>query len=284
MTALLRRPAFALGLLVVALVCLGALVSLVWTPHDITRFDIGARFLPAGAPAHPLGTDHFGRDTLSMLMVGARTSIAVALAAVVIGMGLGVPLGAWAAARGGWVDEAIMRGNDLIFAFPALLSALMITAVFGASAVNAVIAIAIFNVPVFARVARGAALPVWRTEYVMAARAAGKGMGRITAEHVLPNIGALLVVQATIQFSVGILQEAGLSYIGLGAQPPGTSWGQMLAEAQTMMALAPRLALLPGLAIVVTVLALNLMGDALRDALDPRLAGSRAGDAMEAAR
>ena len=284
MTALLRRPAFALGLLVVALVIVGALLSLVWTPHNITRLDIAARLKPVGTPGYPLGTDHFGRDTLSMLMNGARTSIAVALAAVGIGMGLGVPLGAWAAARGGWVDEAIMRGNDLIFAFPALLSALMITAVFGASAVNAVIAIAIFNVPVFARVARGAALPVWRTEYVMAARAAGKGAARITAEHVLPNVAALLIVQATIQFSVGIIQEAGLSYIGLGAQPPGTSWGQMLAEAQTMMALAPRLALLPGLAIVVTVLALNLMGDALRDVLDPRLAGSRAGTAMEAAR
>ena len=280
---ILRRPAVALGLVVVALVCGAALLSLVWTPHDIARLDIAARLRPIGSPSHPLGTDHFGRDTLSMLMEGARVSIAVALAAVLIGMGAGVPLGAWAAARGGWLDETIMRGNDLVFAFPALLSALMITAVFGASAWNAVLAIAIFNVPVFARVTRGAALPVWRTEYVMAARAAGKGGARITAEHVLPNIAALLVVQATIQFSVGILQEAGLSYIGLGAQPPGTSWGQMLAQAQTMMALAPRLALLPGLAIVLTVLALNLLGDALRDALDPRLnAGLRGG--MAAAR
>ena len=275
---LLSRPAFALGLVVVGTVALAALVSFVWTPYDIARISVSARFAGLGAPDHPLGTDQLGRDTLSMLMVGARTSIAVALAAVVIGMGVGVPLGAWAAARGGWVDEAIMRGNDLVFAFPALLSALMIAAAFGASATNAVIAIAIFNVPVFARVARGAALPVWRTEYAMAARAAGKGMVRITLEHVLPNIAALLVVQATIQFSVGIIQEAGLSYIGLGAQSPNTSWGRMLAEAQTLMIMAPRLALLPGLAIVVTVLALNLMGDALRDALDPQLNGGRAED------
>lgn len=265
------RPAVVLSALVVASVGAAALLSLVWTPHDIGRLDVVGTGLTGPSPRHPLGTDHFGRDTLSMLMVGARTSLAVALSAVVIGMGVGVPLGTWAAAKGEWLDEIIMRGNDLVFAFPAVLSALMIAAVFGPGAWNAVIAIAVFNVPVFARVARGGALPLWRTEFVMAARASGKGSVLITAEHVLPNIAALLIVQGTIQFSVGIIQEAGLSYIGLGAQPPGTSWGQMLAQAQTMMLLAPRLAILPGLAIVVTVLSLNLIGDALRDALDPRL-------------
>lgn len=270
MRSVLTRPAVALAAAIAALVAVLAVLSLVWTPHDIARIDITARLAPLSA-AHPLGTDHFGRDTLSMLMVGARTSLGVALAAVAIGMGLGVPLGVMAAARGGWADEAIMRGNDLVFAFPAVLSALMIAAVFGASAWNAVIAIAVFNVPVFARVARGGALPLWRSEFVMAARAAGKRTARIAAEHVVPNVVPLLIVQATIQFSVGIIQEAGLSYIGLGAQPPATSWGRMLAEAQTMMALSPRLAILPGLAIVLTVLALNLMGDALRDVLDPRL-------------
>ena len=270
MRELARRPSFVLGSAVVALVTLGALLSLVWTPHDIGRLDIASR-LAAPSTTHPLGADHFGRDTLSMLMAGARTSLAVAAAAVLIGLGIGVPLGTMAAARGGWIDEGIMRGNDLIFAFPAILSALMIAAVFGASSWNAVIAIAVFNVPVFARVARGGALALWRSEFVLAARAAGKGTVRIAAEHVVPNIAPLLIVQATIQFSVGIIQEAGLSYIGLGAQPPETSWGRMLAEAQTMMILSPRLAILPGLAIVLTVLALNLMGDALRDALDPRL-------------
>uniref|UniRef100_UPI0035693152 ABC transporter permease n=1 Tax=Roseovarius sp. TaxID=1486281 RepID=UPI0035693152 len=202
----------------------------------------------------------------------ARTSIAVALVAVGIGMALGVPLGLLAAARrGGWLDEIIMRGNDLIFAFPSLLIAVMITAVFGAGAVNAIIAIGIFNIPVFARLARGAALSLWTREFVLAARVAGKGRLRISAEHILPNLANLLIVQGTIQFSLGILAEAGLSYVGLGAQPPVPSWGRMLADSQTMISMAPHMALFPGLAILLAVLGLNLTGDGLRDWLDPRL-------------
>ncbi|MCB1415660.1 MAG: ABC transporter permease, partial [Nitratireductor sp.] len=190
-------------------------------------------------------------------------------------MGLGVPLGCWAAARGGWLDEVLMRFNDLVFAFPALLSAVMITAIFGPGAVNAIIAIGIFNIPVFARLTRGAALSLWTREFVLAARVSGKGAARISLEHILPNIANLLIVQGTIQFSLGILAEAGLSYVGLGAQPPMPSWGRMLFEAQTMMAIAPHMAIFPGLAIILTVLGLNLMGDGLRDALDPRLRESR---------
>ena len=213
---------------------------------------------------------------LSMLMVGARTSIAVAIVAVGIGMAAGVPLGLVAAAnRGGLLDEIIMRGNDLVFAFPSLVIAILITAVFGPSAVNAILAIGIFNIPVFARVTRGAALPLWTLDYVMAARVAGKGKARISVEHILSNIVNLLIVQGTIQFSLGILAEAALSYVGLGAQPPTPSWGRMLFEAQTLVAMAPMLALLPGLAIVLTVLGLNLMGDGLRDVLDPRLRRAR---------
>jgi len=226
--------------------------------------------------AHPLGTDHFGRDILSMIMVGARTSIAVALVAVGIGMGLGVPLGLTAAARtGGLLDELIMRGNDLVFAFPSLLIAIMITAVFGASAVNAIIAIGIFNIPVFARLTRSGALSLWTRDYVMAARVAGKGATRISIEHILPNVTNLLIVQGTIQFSLGILAEAGLSYVGLGAQPPTASWGRMLADSQTMISFAPHMALFPGLAILLTVLGLNLMGDGLRDMFDPKLRRAR---------
>jgi peptide/nickel transport system permease protein len=210
-------------------------------------------------------------------MVGARTSIAVALVAVGIGMGVGVPLGLLAAAnRGGLIDEAVMRGNDLVFAFPALVIAILITAVFGPSAVNAILAIGIFNIPVFARVTRGAALSLWTLDYILAARVAGKGRARISVEHILPNIASVLIVQGTIQFSLGILAEAGLSYVGLGAQPPTTSWGRMLAEAQTLIYTNPALAILPGLAIVFTVLGLNLLGDGLRDRLDPRLARLRA--------
>jgi peptide/nickel transport system permease protein len=211
-----------------------------------------------------------------MIMVGARTSIAVALIAVGVGMVIGVPLGLWAAARrGGWIDELIMRFNDLVFAFPALLLAIMITAVFGPGAVNAIVAIGIFNIPVFARLSRAGALSLWTRDFIMAARVAGKGAVRISYEHILPNIANLLIVQATIQFSLGILAEAGLSYVGLGAQPPLASWGRMLADSQTMIALAPQLALIPGLAIVLTVLGLNLLGDGLRDLTDPRMEAAR---------
>ena len=264
-------PALVLGALLTSVFAAAALVSFVWTPGDVTAVTIADRLQPPGTGAL-LGTDHLGRDMVSMLMAGGRTSIAVALVAVGIGIVLGVPLGLWAAARrGSLVDEILMRGNDLIFAFPSLVIAILITAVFGPSAVNAILAIGIFNIPVFARVARGAALTVWQAEFILAARCAGKGKARISVEHILPNIANLLVVQGTIQFSLGILAEAGLSYVGLGAQPPVPSWGRMLAEAQTFFYTAPHLAVLPGLAIVLTVLGLNLMGDGLRDLLDPRL-------------
>ena len=263
------------GALLVSIVLIAALISYLWTPFDVTDLDIRNK-MQDSSTVHWLGTDHLGRDILSMLMVGARTSIAVALVAVGIGMGIGVPLGLVAAARrNSVVDELIMRGNDLVFAFPALLIAIMITAVFGPGAVNAIIAIGIFNIPVFARLTRGAALSLWTREFIMAARVAGKGAVRISVEHILPNITNLLIVQGTIQFSLGILAEAGLSYVGLGAQPPIPSWGRMLAESQTLITLAPHLALYPGLAIVVTVLGLNLLGDGLRDWLDPRLRRER---------
>ncbi|UXN64491.1 ABC transporter permease [Phyllobacterium sp. A18/5-2] len=266
----LSNRSFAIGLIITGLLALIAALSFVWTPYAVGTFDIVGKLKPPSA-AHWLGTDHFGRDILSMIMVGSRNSIAVAFVSVVIGAGVGIPLGLWAAARAGVLDEVLMRFNDLIFAFPALLSAVMITAVFGPGAVNAIIAIGIFNIPVFARVARGAALSLWPREYILAARASGKGAARITFEHILPNMANLLVVQATIQFSLGILAEAGLSYVGLGSQPPMPSWGRMLFEAQTMISIAPHMALFPGLAIVTTVLGLNLLGDGLRDVLDPKL-------------
>lgn len=265
------KAGFALGLALSLAALAAALLSLVWTPYDVTTLAIADRLAPPSA-AHWLGTDHFGRDIAAMLMAGARTSIAVALVAVGIGTGFGVPLGLLAAAaRGGAADEVVMRANDLIFAFPALVIAILITAVFGPSAVNAIIAIGIFNIPVFARVTRAGALSLWTLDFIRAAEVAGKGRLRISVEHVLPNLASLLIVQATIQFSLGILAEAGLSYVGLGAQPPVPSWGRMLAEAQTMVTLAPHVAIFPGLAIVLTVLGLNLLGDGLRDRLDPRL-------------
>ena len=209
-----------------------------------------------------------------MIMVGARTSIAVALIAVGIGILIGVPLGLLAAARkNSWLDEMIIRANDLIFAFPSLVIAILITAIFGAGAVNAIIAIGIFNIPVFARVTRGGALSLWEREFILSALVAGKSGLLISVEHILPNLANLLIVQGTIQFSLGILAEAGLSYVVLGAQPPLPYWGRMLADAQTMVSFAPHLALVPGGAIILTVLGLNLMGDGLRDRLDPKLRG-----------
>lgn len=271
MKALWQSRSLVVGAALTGAFMLAALVSFLWTPYGVTGVDIASKLKPPG-PGHWFGTDHFGRDILSMVMVGARTSIAVALVAVGIGMGLGVPLGLAAAARrGSLLDEAIMRAGDLVFAFPALVIAILITAVFGAGAVNAILAIGIFNIPVFARLTRGAALSLWTREFVLAARVAGKGPARISVEHILPNLANLLIVQGTIQFSLGILAEAGLSYVGLGAQPPTPSWGRMLADSQTMIAFAPHMAIFPGLAIVLTVLGLNLMGDGLRDLLDPRL-------------
>lgn len=272
---MLRRLGPVVGCVCVLVVLGLAAVSFFWTPYDVTRLNIGDKLQAPGAN-YWLGTDHFGRDILSMLMVGARTSIAVALVAVGIGVGFGVPLGLLAAARrGSWIDELVMRFNDLVFAFPALIIAILITAIYGPGAINAIIAIGIFNVPVFARLTRGAALSLWTREFVMAARVAGKGALRISIEHVLPNVANLLIVQSTIQFSLGILAEAGLSYVGLGAQPPTPSWGRMLAESQTLITLSPHVAIFPGLAIVVSVLGLNLLGDALRDRLDPRLTHER---------
>jgi len=264
-----------LGSVLFAIFLFAALLSFLWTPFDVETLAI-AKKLKTPGDEFWFGTDHFGRDIFSMIMVGARTSIAVAVVAVGIGILLGVPLGLWAAANhGGWLDEVIMRGNDLVFAFPSLVIAILITAVFGPSALNAIIAIGIFNIPVFARVARGGALSLWTLEYILSARVAGKNKLRISIEHILPNIANLLIVQGTIQFSVGILAEAALSYVGLGAQPPTPSWGRMLADSQTMISFAPHLALFPGFAIVLTVLGLNLMGDGLRDLLDPRIRRDR---------
>ena len=269
-TRSLGNRSFVIGTLVSLFILILALGSFIWTPYNVADLQIASK-LKGPSLQHVLGTDHFGRDIFSMIMVGARNSIAVAFVAVAIGLLIGVPLGTWAAARRGLTEEILMRGSDVIFAFPALLSAIMITATFGPGAINAIIAIGIFNIPVFARISRGAALSLWQREYILAARVAGKKGLRITIEHIIPNIANLLIVQATIQFSLGILAEAGLSYVGLGAQPPMPSWGRMLFEAQTMMSFAPHVALFPGLAIVITVLGLNLMGDGLRDILDPRL-------------
>ena len=271
MRAALRSRNFVMGLTLTAIFALAALISLFWTPYDVTQLDIASKLQKPSAE-HLFGTDHFGRDILSMIMVGAQTSIVVAFVAVGIAVSIGVPLGLTAAAQGGGLlDEVIMRSNDLVFAFPSILIAILITAVFGPSAVNAIIAIGIYNIPVFARLTRGAALSLWTRDYILSARVSGKGAARISVEHILPNILNLLIVQGTIQFSLGIVAEAALSFVGLGVQPPTPSWGRMLTDSQTLISIAPHMALFPGFAILLTVLGLNLAGDGLRDILDPRI-------------
>lgn len=270
----LTHPSFAGGAVLVLLLTAAALLSLVWSPYPPAEIDI-AHKLAAPSAAHWLGTDSLGRDIASQLLVGAQNSIVVGVVAVGIGLVAGVALGLLAAAQRGWVEEIVMRAADFTFAFPALLTAIMLTAIYGPGLLTSIAAIGIFNIPVFARLARAAANTVWSRDYVLAARAAGKGAWRITLDHVLPNIANLLIVQATIQFALAILAEAALSYLGLGTQPPQPSWGRMLNEAQTLLFQAPLLAVYPGVAIALAVLGLNLLGDGLRDLLDPRLARQR---------
>lgn len=270
----LRHRSFVIGAVLSLLLLATAALSLVWTPWSPYEMDLAAK-LQGPSARHWLGTDAFGRDVASLLMVGARNSILVGVIAVGIGLTIGTALGLLAAAKRGWVEELIMRLADFTFAFPALLLAIMMTAVFGAGIVNSIIAIGIFYIPTFARVTRASANAVWAREYILAARACGKGSWRITLEHVLPNILSVLIVQTTIQFALAILAEAALSYLGLGTQPPQPSWGRMLSEAQTLMFQAPLLAVWPGVAIALAVLGLNLLGDGLRDLLDPRLARKR---------
>jgi peptide/nickel transport system permease protein len=270
----LRHKSFLIGGLLSAALAALALLSLVWQPYPPAEIDIPNKLAPPSA-AHWLGTDSLGRDIASQLLVGAQNSIVVGVIAVGIGLAVGVLLGCVASARRGWVEELIMRASDFTFAFPALLSAIMLTAIYGPGLVMSIVAIGIFNIPVFARITRGAANAVWAREYVLAARAAGKGAWRITIDHVLPNIASVLIVQATISFATAILAEAALSYLGLGTQPPQPSWGRMLNEAQTQMFQAPMLAVYPGVAIMLSVLGLNLMGDGLRDLMDPKLTRRR---------
>lgn len=270
----LRHPSFAIGAVLTLLLLMMAALSLVWTPFSPYEMNIPGKLQPPSGQ-HWLGTDPFGRDVASLLLVGARASILVGVIAVGIGLVVGTALGLLAAARRGWVEELIMRLSDFSFAFPAILSAIMMTAVFGAGIVNAIIAIGIYNIPTFARITRASATAIWSREFVLAARACGKGPWRITVEHVLPNILSVLIVQVTIRFAIAILAEAALSYLGLGTQPPQPSWGRMLSEAQTLMFQAPLLAVWPGMAIALAVLGLNLLGDGLRDLLDPRLSRKR---------
>jgi peptide/nickel transport system permease protein len=258
-----------MGAILSVVIILVALVSLCWTPYPHAEMRMSVR-LQGPSAAHWLGTDQFGRDVLSLVMVATQSAIAVGVVAVLIGFLAGTVLGLWSSARAGLVDDAVMRTCDFLFAFPPVLGAIMLSAWLGPGAINSMIAIGIYNIPSFARLVRGAAKPWWLQNFVLAARMAGKRTWRIALEHILPNMLTILVIQATIAFATAILAEAALSYLGLGAQPPQPSWGRMLNEAQVHVARAPHLAIFPGLMIMLTVRALTLLGEGLRDALDPR--------------
>jgi peptide/nickel transport system permease protein len=266
-----RNANTVVGAVLIGLVVLAAVVSFFWTPHDPLKVNASIRLLgPTGD--YVLGTDKFGRDVASQIMVGARTTLYVGVVAVGIAALIGTPLGILAGMSRRWLGEFVMRVNDLVLAFPALLLAIMFGAVYGASTLTAMIAIGIATVPSFARIARSGTLQVMSTEYVLAARSAGRSRLNIALRHVVPNISGLLIVQASVSFAIAVLAEAALSFLGFGTRPPTPSWGRMLQESQELLTVQPRLALVPGIAIALAVLGFNLLGDGLRDRFDPRLA------------
>jgi len=262
---------FALGAAVTTLLVLTAAASFVWTPTDPLAMSIAAR-LEGPSAAHPFGTDQFGRDILSRVIAGTHTSIVVGVIAVGIGAVVGVLIGILSGYVGGWLDEALMRLIDALQGFPAILSALLFTAVFTPGIAISMVAIGIAFVPVFARLTRGSFLELRGREFVLAARALGASAPRVVACHVFPNTLPPLIIQATTSFPVAVLAEAALAYLGLGTQPPYPSWGLMLKDAQNFLSLSPWFALFPGGAIALTVLGLNLLGDGLRDPLHPKTA------------
>lgn len=264
------------GLIVFILLVLAAVFAPILAPHDPTLQYRDALLVPpfwqdGGSLNHLLGTDAVGRDILSRLIYGARYSLFIGVVVVSIAVAGGILIGLTAGYFGGWVDAVLMRVMDVILAFPSLLLALVLVAVLGPGLTNAMIAIAIVYQPHFARLTRAAAMGEKRREYVTAARVAGAGNLRLMFKTILPNCLAPLIVQATLSFSSAILDSAALGFLGMGAQPPASEWGTMLAEAREFILRAWWVVTFPGLAILISVLAINLMGDGLRDALDPKL-------------
>ncbi len=272
MRRLARHRSATLGLTVVLLEIAAAALAPLLAPSPPSVQDLRNRLAPPGALRHPLGTDELGRDILSRLVFGARISLTVGLLVVGVAAGLGVPAGALAGYNPRW-DSPIMRLTDLMLAFPGVLLALVIVAILGPGLWQAMLAVGIQSVPVFIRITRASALSVRVLDYIQAASAVGVSDRRILSRHVLPNCLPPVLVQATFSMATAIITTASLSFLGLGAQPPSPEWGAMLATGRVNMYLAPHVTLFPGLAIFTTVLAFNLLGDGLRDLLDPRLRG-----------
>lgn len=269
-----RHRLAVLGSVIILSLGLVALFGRQLAPYDPVGMDFGARFAPPSVE-HPFGTDEFGRDVFSRILYGAAVSFQVAFIAVSISATLGVFLGAMAGFYGGWLDEIIMRLMDILFAFPAVLLAITVMAILGRGIENAMIAIAIVYIPIFARVARGAVLSVRGREFVTAARALGQGNTTIIFKHILPNALGPIIVQTSLSLAFAILAEAALSFFGLGTQPPDPSWGRMLSEGRAFLRQAPWMGIFPGLAIMLAVMGFNFFGDGLRDLLDPRMKNLR---------
>lgn len=267
----MKRLELRCGLTLVGLVILAALVSFVWTPFDATLVGAAPRLQPPGWP-HVLGTDGFGIDIASRILVGARSALLVGIVSVGLAAAVGVPLGLLSVQLPRWASEVLLRATDIAYAFPALLLAILLAGVFGASVYTAMVAIGVATIPQFIRVTRAGALSVHASDYVLAARACGTSRRAIAVRHVLPNVAHLIGVQASVAFAMAILAEAALSYLGLATPSTVPSWGRMLKDAQDVLFTAPLLAVWPGLAIALAVLGFNLLGDGLRDHLDPKLA------------
>ena len=257
------------GMIVLGLLVVAAVFGPLLAPYGYNQVIVTDR-LAGPSPTHPFGTDNLGRDVFSRVLLGARVSLLVGLVAVGISLSAGVLFGLLAGFYGGKVDDAIMRAMDVLFAFPAMLMAIAVLAILGPGTTNAMIAIGIVYTPIFARITRGSVLSVREDVYVRAARSLGAGDARLIALHILPNVLPPIIVQTTVSLAFAILSEAALSFLGLGTQPPDPSWGRMLSEGRGFMQQAWWMAVFPGLAIFVTVLSFNVLGDALRDALDPR--------------
>lgn len=265
----MKRIPLYVGLTCIALVILLAVAGLVWTPFDPTAVSPDKLARP-GWP-HVLGTDGFGSDVLSQIMSGARVCLVVGMLSVTGAAIIGVPLGIFAGMARGWASEIPSRLADILYGFPALLLAILFAAAVGGSTWTAMLAISVATIPAFVRIARAATMQIMSQAYVEAARVSGTTTMGIARRHVLPNIAPVLGVQASVSFGIAILAEAGLSYLGLGSGADQPTWGRMLRDAQTYLFTAPELALWPGLAIAVATLGFNLLGDGMRDLLDPRL-------------
>ena len=268
----MRSRGAGFGLVIIVVVLLAAVSASLIAPYNPNQIQ-SVGILTAPTPQYPLGTDAIGRDTLSRIIFGTRVSILAGAVSVGVALTAGVLIGLVAGYYGGWIDDVLMRIVDALYSFPALLLALAITAVLGPGLVNVMLAIGVVFTPAFARLVRGQALSVRERDFVMAARVTGARPWRIMAIHIWPNVTAPIIVQASLQVAAAIVIEAGLSFLGLGVQPPAPSWGSMLKEGYQYMEQAPWLAFAPGAAIFATVLAFNLFGDGLRQALDPRLSG-----------